>query len=438
MADYILNTDHQEALMLKRTGFSTLEDLYQDLPKELLLKRDLDLPLGQSEFAVLDALKRLANENISYPVVLRGAGVEHHYIPSVVKKMANRDEFVTAYTPYQSEFSQGILQSIFEFQTSICELTGMDVSNASVYDGPTASAEAIQMVLDRKRNQILLPENLAPYITTVMKTYTQWLDIEFVHVKTVDGRIDSEDLITKLNENSAGLWIQYPNYFGILEDIEGLSQLVHQAGAKVVVYTNPMTLGALKSPRSLGADVAIGEAQPLGIPMSFGGPFLGFMAASAELVRKLPGRIAGQTVDSEGKRAFTLTLQAREQHIRREKATSSICSNQALMALTASVYLAALGPKGLQEVALACHAKAHYLAAGLESIGFKLKYSSPFFHEFVSVSPIDHNHIERALHDLGVLAGLGLSSHETLWCVTETTKKEDLDRVIHALKEMMP
>jgi glycine dehydrogenase subunit 1 len=438
MADYILNTEQQEKDMLERTGFVSLEDLYQDLPKELLLKRELSLPLGQSEFTVLDSLKHLSQQNTHYRVILRGAGVEDHFIPSVVKKMAARDEFVTAYTPYQSEFSQGILQSIFEFQTSICELTGMDVGNASVYDGPTASAEAIQMVLERKRNQILIPEHLAPQITAVMKTYTQWLDIEFVTIKSNQGCFDLEDLKAKLSDQSAGVWVQYPNYFGILEPLEEISLLTHQAGAKVVVYTNPMALGALKSPRSLGADIAIGEAQVLGIPMSFGGPFLGFMAASQELVRRLPGRIAGQTVDGEGNRAFTLTLQAREQHIRREKATSSICSNQALMALTASIYLAALGPKGLQEVAQACHSKAHYLASGLSSIGFKLKYDQPFFHEFVTVSSVDHTTIERTLHDLGILAGLKLSSHETLWCVTETTKKADLDRVIHALKEVMP
>jgi glycine dehydrogenase subunit 1 len=436
MADYILNTSEQEQIMLEKVGVSSLEGLYDHLPPSVKLNRKLNLDDGLSEFSVLDELKRLASANTVYRTVLRGAGVEHHYIPSVVKKMGSRDEFVTAYTPYQSELSQGVLQSIFEFQTSICELTGMDVSNASVYDGPTASAEAIQMVLERTRNQILLPAHLAPQIVDVMKTYTQWLDIEFIEVKSLDGVIDLDDLKTKLSDQSAGVWVQYPNYFGALEPIEDISRLTHAAGAKVVVYANPMALGALKSPRSLGADVAIGEAQVLGIPMSFGGPFIGYMAASADLVRRLPGRIAGQTLDLEGKRAFTLTLQAREQHIRREKATSSICSNQALVALNVSMYLAALGPQGLYEVARACYAKAHYFAEGLVQLGYRLKYSAPFFHEFVTTNPVEHARIEAALAQANILAGLALAPHETLWCVTETASKADLDRALAILKEV--
>lgn len=436
MADYILNTAEQEQAMLEKVGVTSLEALYDQLPPSVKLNRKLKLDDGRSEFSVLDELKHLASANTVFRTVLRGAGVEHHHIPSVVKKMGARDEFVTAYTPYQSELSQGVLQSIFEFQTSICELTGMDVSNASVYDGPTASAEAIQMVLERTRHQILLPAHLAPQIVDVMKTYTQWLDIEFIEVKTHDGVMDLDDLKAKLSDQSAGVWVQYPNYFGALEPIEDISRLTHAAGAKVVVYANPMTLGALKSPRSLGADVAIGEAQVLGIPMSYGGPFIGYMAASADLVRRLPGRIAGQTVDLEGKRAFTLTLQAREQHIRREKATSSICSNQALVALNVSMYLAALGPQGLYEVAQACYAKAHYFAEGLVQLGYTLKYSGPFFHEFVTVNPVEHARLEAALAQASILAGLALGTHETLWCVTETASKADLDRALAILKEV--
>ena len=256
-------------------------------------------------------------------------------------------------------------------------------------------------------------------------------------VECKDGVVDLNDLSSKMDVNCAALFIQHPNYFGCLEDVQDLSQIAHASGAKLVQYTNPMTLGYLKSPRANGVDIAIGEAQPLGIPMSYGGPFLGFMATSSDLVRRLPGRIAGQTLDENGKRAFALTLQAREQHIRREKASSSICSNQALMALVASMYLASVGPSGLKEVAEYGMRKAHYFASELVKLGFKLKYNSPFFHEFVTVGPIENSVIERALDEINVLSGLSLSSHETLWCCTETTKKEDIDRVISRLKEVL-
>ena len=276
-----------------------------------------------------------------------------------------------------------------------------------------------------------------PQVIQVMRTYTQWLNIEIVDVECKDGVVDLNDLSSKMDVNCAALFIQHPNYFGCLEDVQDLSQIAHASGAKLVQYTNPMTLGYLKSPRANGVDIAIGEAQPLGIPMSYGGPFLGFMATSSDLVRRLPGRIAGQTLDENGKRAFALTLQAREQHIRREKASSSICSNQALMALVASMYLASVGPSGLKEVAEYGMRKAHYFASELVKLGFKLKYNSPFFHEFVTVGPIENSVIERALDEINVLSGLSLSSHETLWCCTETTKKEDIDRVISRLKEVL-
>ena len=437
MADYLSNTPNQQTQMLKELGFNSLEDLYTSLPQDLILQRPLSLPLGQSEFKVFDTLKELANKNKVYKTILRGAGVEHHYIPSVVKQLSNREEFVSAYTPYQSELSQGILQSIFEYQSSMCEITGMDVCNASVYDGATAAAEAIQMVIEKNRRKILVPKNMHPQVIQVMRTYTQWLNIEIVDVECKDGVVDLNDLSSKMDVNCAALFIQHPNYFGCLEDVQDLSQIAHASGAKLVQYTNPMTLGYLKSPRANGVDIAIGEAQPLGIPMSYGGPFLGFMATSSDLVRRLPGRIAGQTLDENGKRAFALTLQAREQHIRREKASSSICSNQALMALVASMYLASVGPSGLKEVAEYGMRKAHYFASELVKLGFKLKYNSPFFHEFVTVGPIENSVIERALDEINVLSGLSLSSHETLWCCTETTKKEDIDRVISRLKEVL-
>lgn len=437
MADYLSNTPNQQIQMLKEIGLESLDELYANLPQDLILQKPLNLEAGQSEFKVYDTLKTLASKNKVYKTILRGAGVEHHYIPSVVKQLSNREEFVSAYTPYQSELSQGILQSIFEYQSSMCEITGMDVCNASVYDGATAAAEAIQMVIEKNRRKILVPKNVHPQVVSVMRTYTQWLNIEIVEIECKDGVVDMDDLKSKCDESSAALFIQHPNYFGLLEDVFDISQIVHMSGTKLVQYTNPMTLGYLKSPRANGVDIAIGEAQPLGIPMSYGGPFLGFMSASADLVRRLPGRIVGQTVDETGKRAFALTLQAREQHIRREKASSSICSNQALMALTSAIYLASVGPSGLKEVAEYSMRKAHYLANELIKCGFKLKYSGPFFHEFVTVGPIENSVLERALDEINVLSGLSLSSHEMLWCCTETTHKEDIDRVINRIKEVL-
>jgi glycine dehydrogenase subunit 1 len=437
MADYLSNTPNQQIQMLKEIGLESLDELYANLPQDLILQKPLNLDAGQSEFKVYDTLKTLASKNKVYKTILRGAGVEHHYIPSVVKQLSNREEFVSAYTPYQSELSQGILQSIFEYQSSMCEITGMDVCNASVYDGATAAAEAIQMVIEKNRRKILVPKNVHPQVVSVMRTYTQWLNVEIVEIECKDGVVDMDDLKSKCDESSAALFIQHPNYFGLLEDVFDISQVVHMSGTKLVQYTNPMTLGYLKSPRANGVDIAIGEAQPLGIPMSYGGPFLGFMSASADLVRRLPGRIVGQTVDETGKRAFALTLQAREQHIRREKASSSICSNQALMALTSAMYLASVGPSGLKEVAEYSMRKAHYLANELIKCGFKLKYSGPFFHEFVTVGPIENSVLERALDEINVLSGLSLSSHEMLWCCTETTHKEDIDRVINRIKEVL-
>lgn len=437
MAGYILNTDHEIRMMLEQIKRASLDDLYAELPQGLKLKQALNLPEGQSEFAIMAKLKALANQNKVYATILRGAGVEHHFIPAVVKQMSNREEFVSAYTPYQSELSQGVLQSIFEYQTQMCELTGMDVCNASVYDGATAAAEAMQMVVERSRRVILIPENMHPHVLQTMRTYAQWANITLVDVKTVDGRIDLIDLQSKCDVNTAGVFVQHPNYFGLLEDVGEISRITHSTQAKLVQYTNPLTCAYLKSPRALGADIAIGEAQSLGIPMSFGGPYLGFMAASADLVRRLPGRIAGQSVDLDGKRAFTLTLQAREQHIRREKASSSICSNQALMALVASMYCAAMGPQGLKEVADAGLRKAHYLLEELEKIGFKRKYTGPYFNEFVVVSPIEHSLVERVCDEMSILAGLGLSSHESLWCVTETTPKAIIDSLVTRLKEVI-
>lgn len=437
MASYTVNTLAQQQEMLEKIGAESLDSLFTAVPDSLKLQRPLNLPLGKSEFAVAKKMKELASLNEVFSVILRGAGSEKHYIPSVVRQLSGREEFVTAYTPYQSELSQGILQTIFEFQTGICELTGMDASNASVYDGASAVAEAVNMTIDRKRTVVLLPDNLHPHTLTTVKTYTHWSNIEIKTVKTINGRIDIASLNEILNETSACLVIQNPNFFGLIENVSELSAVVHAAGAKVIVSSNPMTLGILKSPRDAGADIAVGEAQPLGMSMAFGGPYLGYMATVSELVRRLPGRIVGQSLDLDGKRAFTLTLQAREQHIRREKASSSICSNQAHCALIAGMYLAAMGPGGLREVAVQSSSKAHYLAEQLTSIGFKLRYEGPFFHEFVTDGPLTSVTVESALHKRGILSGLPLGENGMLWCCTETISKHDIDRTILILKEVL-
>ena len=434
MASYLLNTASQEKEMLEAIGIEK-KDLFNSIPDDLKLKTALNLPKGLSEMEVLATLSALAAENKVYGTILRGAGAEQHFIPAVVKQLSNREEFVTAYTPYQAEFSQGILQSIFEYQSDICELTGMDAANASVYDGATAAAESISVVLERTRKTILIADSVPPQVLDTIMTYTQCSEAIIKVIKTKGGILHEDVLKASLNDNTAALLIAQPNYLGCLEKVDELSHLVHDAGAKLIVYAHPLTLAYLKSPRAQGADIAVGEAQSLGLAMAYGGPYLGYMAATNELVRRLPGRIVGQTLDTQGRRAFVLTLQAREQHIRREKATSSLCSNQALCALTASVYVAAMGPQGLKEVAEHSLRKAHYFQKKLEKIGFALKYDAPFFHEFVTVSPISATAIERLLASKNILSGLVLSPHEILWCVTETVSKKQLDEVIQILME---
>lgn len=434
MSDYLLSTPAQTQAMLDTVG-KTRETLFETIPDALKLKRPLNLPKGLSEMEVLAKLSALALKNKVYSVILRGAGAEHHYIPAVVKNFGSREEFVSAYTPYQAEFSQGILQSIFEYQSAICELTGMDGANASVYDGATAAAESIQMVLERTRRTVLIADTVNPQTIATVQTYTQYLDIDIRVVKTQNGALDLATLKPLLNEAVAGVLVQHPNYFGILEDVGAFSVDVHAAGAKLIVYGHPLAMTVLKSPRALGADIAVGEAQSLGLALSYGGPYLGYMATTNDLVRRLPGRIVGQTVDTDGKRAFVLTLQAREQHIRREKATSSLCSNQALCALTASVYVAGMGPQGLTEVAQHGLRRAHYFQQALANIGFTLTYNQPFFHEFVTTSRFNAIDVEAVLDRHGILSGLPVGEHELLWCVTETTDKATLDRVVAILAE---
>ncbi len=436
MGSYIPNTDNEQQQMLKASGYKDFDDLFKTIPSDLKLDRELELPEGRSELEVLSIMERTADKNKVFRHIFRGAGAYDHFIPSIVKSVVGKEEFITAYTPYQAEISQGILQSIFEYQTAICELTGMAVSNASVYDAGTAAAEAVNMCRDRKRSSALISSLTPPHIRSVMETYCFGTDTKHLEIPQKDGQTDTDELKKLLasDDSIACVYIQQPNFYGIFEDIDKIAEITHEAGARLITGVNPTALGIMKSPADSGADIAVGDAQPFGLPLSFGGPYIGFMACTEKLMRNLPGRIVGETTDNDGNRAFVLTLQAREQHIRREKAGSNICSNEALCALTAGVYLAAFGAKGLAEVALQCMSKAHYLKKGLEKIGFTGLYDKEFFHEFVTDCPGDALEITEYLETQGILGGLPIGENRILWCVTEKNTKADMDSLIKILE----
>lgn len=437
MGSYLPHTAEDRAAMLRAVGCSTLEELFDGLPGEVVLQRPLNIPEGQAELAVRRQMEELAAKNKVFPAVFRGAGAYRHYIPAIVGSVTSKEEFVTAYTPYQAEISQGLLQSIFEYQTMICRLTGMEVSNASVYDGASAAGEAATMCRERGRTKTLVSAAAHPQVIETLRTYCHGAGAELEVVPLKEGRTDLEALKEMLDATVSGVYIQQPNFYGLLEDAEEAARIIHEGGAKFVMGVNPMAAAILKTPGDCGADVAVGEGQPLGMPLAFGGPYLGFMACKSAMTRRLPGRIVGETTDLEGKRAYVLTLQAREQHIRREKASSNVCSNQALCALTASVYMAAMGPDGIQEAARQSMCKAHYLAQGLAQVpGFELKYSGPFFHEFVTACPVEPGKLMAALEDKGILGGLPLPEGGVLWCATEMNTKAQMDLVIETAKEV--
>lgn len=436
MASYIPSTKEERQAMLSSMGAERVEDLFSHISPEVLLSEPLDIPRGMSLLETQKRMEAMAAKNTVFAHIYRGAGAYNHYIPPQARYITAKEEFLTAYTPYQAEISQGVLQSIFEYQTMICELTGMDVSNASVYDGATAAAEAIAMCRDRKRDVALVSALIHPDTLAVIATYCEAAGIGVELIPEKDGVTDLNRMKEMMTDKTACVLISQPNFYGQLEDAAAFGEAAHQGGAKYIMSVNPMSLGILKTPGAYGADIAVGEGQPLGLPLSFGGPYLGFMAAKSPMMRKLPGRIVGQTEDVDGKRAFVLTLQAREQHIRREKASSNICSNQALCAMTAAVYMTVMGPAGLADVARQCLSKAHYAASQLEKVGFKRKYEGEFFHEFVTISPIDPSGLMRALEEKGILGGLPLDGGEILWCVTEINSKEDIDSLVEAVKEV--
>ena len=435
MGSYVPSTLTERQEMLRSLGLQSVRELYRDVPEEVYLDRPLDLPAGMSELEVRRKISAMAAKNKVFSTILRGAGAYDHYIPSIVKYIPTKEEFLTAYTPYQAEMSQGLLQSIFEYQTMICQLTGMDVSNASVYDGATAAAEAAAMCRDRKRRVTLVSAAAHPDTIETIRTYCYGTGDEMRLVPSRDGKTDLEALLQMLTEDVASLYVQQPNFYGIFEDAETLGKAVHSAGAMYIMGCNPIALALIKTPRDCGADVAVGEGQPLGLPLGFGGPYLGYMAAISKLMRKLPGRIVGQTVDANGNRAFVLTLQAREQHIRREKASSNICSNEALCALTAGLYMAAMGPQGMVEAARQSMAKSHYLAEQLCGIpGVSMKYPGAFFHEFVVEMPkVDAT--LKALEAQDILGGLPVEGG-VLWCATEKVSKAEMDRAAAIVREV--
>ena len=437
MGSYVPNTPAERQEMLEALGLSSFRDLFAVVPEEMYLEDGaLNIPQGMSELEVIRKVSEMAGKNRIFSTVLRGAGAYDHYIPSIVKYIPAKEEFLTAYTPYQAEMSQGILQSIFEYQTMICELTGMDVSNASVYDGATAAAEAAAMCRDRKRRVTLISGAAHPDTIQTVKTYCYGTGDELRIVPVKDGKTDMAALKEMLTADVASFYVQQPNFFGMIEDAKEIGDLVHEAGAMYVMGCNPIALGVLKTPRECGADVAVGEGQPLGMPLSFGGPYLGFMTTTQKHMRKLPGRIVGETVDSKGERAYVLSLQAREQHIRREKASSNICSNQALCALTAGVYMATMGAEGIAEAAKQSMSKAHYLAKELCTIeGVSLKNEGEFFHEFVTVMP-KAEEVLAALEKADILGGLPVEGG-ILWCATEKVSKAQLDKAVAVVKEVL-
>lgn len=437
MGSYVPNTNEERQEMLKACGYESFDDMFSVIPDDLKLKDALNLPEGKSELETRRVISAMADKNKIFPHIFRGAGAYNHYVPAMVKSVLSKENLQTAYTPYQAEISQGILQSIFEYQTYICELTGMDVSNASVYDGANAAAEALSMCYGRKQKKAVVSGAANPYVLETIKTYTFGNDMEVVIVPpTADGLTDIEGIKAAVDANTASVYIQQPNYFGNVEDAAAIAEIAHAEKAKFIMGVNPMTLALLKTPREYGADIAVGDAQPLGLPLGFGGPYVGFMATTQKLMRNLPGRIVGQTHDANGNVGYVLTLQAREQHIRREKASSNICSNQALCALAVGVYLSTMGNKGLKEVATQSISKAHYLANGLVEAGLTLENKGEFFHEFVTTSNVPAEKILAALEAEDILGGYPLDDKRILWCCTEMNTKAEMDDVVRIVKEV--
>lgn len=442
MHRYFPHTQEDIDQMLSVCKVSSLEDLYADVPEELLLKQPYNLPDELSEKEIRDFFNSLAADNSPDMTCFAGAGYYDHYAPSVIPYLISRSEFLTSYTPYQPEISQGTLQYIFEYQTMICRLTGMEISNASMYDGATATAEAMMLAAanNRKRHRILYTAALNPDVEAVVLTYARYHNVPITKIPETDGATSIEALRSELETGDvAGVILATPNYHGILEDLTGVADMIHEKGALLIINCVAADLATIKSPAEWGADIAVGDAQSLGIPLNFGGPYLGFLAGKKSLMRKLPGRIAGATKDDLGHRVFVLTLQAREQHIRREKATSNICSNQGLMALYVTIYMSLMGDKGLDKANRLGAAGAHYLADRLAATGkMRLAYpDKPFLNEFeMTLEGGDIDSLIDKCAEEGILAGVKTPDNHLLIAVTEMQSANEMDRLVNIVANL--
>lgn len=435
--NYFPHTDQDIQSMLNRIGVNSLDQLYADVPADCLYQGQYDLPEAMTEQQVRDYFEGLAALNPRLKV-FAGAGAYDHYTPAVIPYLTQRSEFITAYTPYQCEISQGTLRYIFEYQSMICALTGMDVSNASMYDGPTAAAEAMRMMVAqaKKKNTVLVSATLLPQVTGVIQTYAKYAGITIKEIEASQGQTSKDSLEALIAQGEvAGAIVPSINRFGIIENLEGMAQALHADKALLTVYCDPSALAVLKTPAQWESDIAVGDGQPLGIPLCYGGPYVGFMACREEYMRKLPGRIVGQTTDKEGRRAFVLTLQAREQHIRREKATSNICSNESLMALWVTVYLSLMGPDGMKQVNDLCYQRAHYLYAKLLETGkFQEAFAgAPFLKEFVLKPLVPAAQIQKKLADAGFFGALETPEGYVSFCATEKRSYQEIDELVKAL-----
>lgn len=425
--------------MLERIGVGSLDDLYSDVPDKFIYRGEYDLPDAMSEQQVRSFFESLDKKDLHLKV-FAGAGAYDHYTPSVIPYICSRSEFLTAYTPYQAEISQGTLRYIFEYQSMICALTGMDVSNASMYDGPTAAAEAMMMAVacTKRKTRVLLSETLLPHVRKVVETYAKFHNVQLGYIPMKDGQTGLESMKEELAKGDvAGVIVPSLNRFGIVEDLTGFAEAVHEAKAIAVEYCDPSALAVVRTPGEWDFDIAVGDGQSLGIPMCFGGPYVGFMACRKDYVRKMPGRIVGQTQDADGKHCFVLTLQAREQHIRREKATSNICSNQSLMALYVTVYMSLMGKEGLAKVNSLSSAGAHYLYGELLKTGkFEPVFDKPFLKEFVLKPLVPVEKLQQKLLDEGFFGALATEEGYVSFCVTEKRTRAEVDSLVEAVKEV--
>lgn len=436
---YFHHTEADIEQMLQRIGVGSLDDLYAEIPESVVWKKEYNLPSSMSELEIRNYFSELGKKNTSL-TLFAGAGAYDHYAPSVIGQLISRSEFLTAYTPYQPEISQGTLQYIFEFQSMISELTGLECTNASMYDGPTATAEAMFMAVAsaKKKNKVLISETVNPNIMQVVQTYAKYREVVLETIAEKEGCTDKADMESKLQAGDvAGVIVASPNKYGIIEDFTGFAESIHAVKALFILNADPSTLAVLKSPAEWGADIACGDGQTLGMPLNFGGPYVGYLSSTKELVRKLPGRIVGATTDVDGKRAFVLTLQAREQHIRREKANSNICSNQSLMALYVTVYMALMGKQGLREVNELSYSGAHYLYEQLLATGkFTPLFDKPFLKEFAVRTSLSPKRLQEKWMENGIFAGIEIEKDVLLFSVTEKRTKEEIDKLVALIKEV--